>query len=347
MTGLAVKASGMVTSVGFNSASSCAAIRAGVRGAEETNLWDKESSEYLSAGRVHLPHWWVGTGKLAELVSPAIHECLMAAHPVRPEAIPILLGLSSKDRPCRFRDLDEAILVEVEHRLGFRLHPCSRLIPLDHISAVVALGEAEKLIAIGEAPCCIIAAVDSMLDQPLVEHYLEGQRMLTPIHSNGFTAGEAGSAVLVASPARTSDGELRVLGKALAREPATIDSTEPLRGDGLVAAIQEALGQAEVDYHDLDYRITDLNGEHYKFKELMLANMRLERKPRKAIFDIWHPIEYIGDVGAAIGPILFGLALHAGHKGYGTGPRALCLMGNDRGERAAIVFQYDPGECHE
>ena len=33
---------------------------------------------------------------------------------------------------------------------------------------------------------------------------------------------------------------------------------------------------------------------------------------------IWHPIEYIGEVGSAIGPLLLGLALESEATGYGA-----------------------------
>jgi 3-oxoacyl-[acyl-carrier-protein] synthase I len=84
---LAVTASGMVTPVGFNARSSLAALRAGIRNVHEVNLWDGECGEYLAAGKVPLPQWWVGVGKLAELAAPAIRECLQAALPEDPLAI--------------------------------------------------------------------------------------------------------------------------------------------------------------------------------------------------------------------------------------------------------------------
>jgi 3-oxoacyl-[acyl-carrier-protein] synthase-1 len=90
----------------------------------------------------------------------------------------------------------------------------------------------------------------------------------------------------------------------------------------------------------MHFRITDLNGEHYKFKEMTLAMVRYQRKPKPKLFDLWHPIEHIGDVGAAIGPLVLGVALHAGQKGYGNGPTVLCTFGNDDGERAAAVVTY-------
>jgi 3-oxoacyl-[acyl-carrier-protein] synthase-1 len=344
MPALAIKASGMVTAVGLNAPASCAAIRAGIRNVNETNLWDPESGTYLAAGKVPLRQWWVGLGKLADLAAPAIQECLTAAKPVAPQDIPVLLGVAPPDRPFRFAGLDGEILAEIERRLDFRLHPASRIIPRDHVAIVVALREAGQLIANKRAPCVIVAAVDSLLQHDLKNYYLSKRRLLTPNNSNGFSLGEAGSAVLVVPVAANADEELQILGMGLAREKATIESEEPLRADGLVQAIREAFREGGVTYEDLHYRITDLNGEHYKFKEMTLAMMRFPRKPKPKLFDLWHPIEYLGDVGAAIGPIVLGVALHASQKGYAIGPIVLCTFGNDDGERAALVATYQSGE---
>ena len=62
---LSITASGMVTAVGFNSPASLAAMRAGISGIDEVNLWDYEAGEYLSGGKVALPQWWEGLEKLA------------------------------------------------------------------------------------------------------------------------------------------------------------------------------------------------------------------------------------------------------------------------------------------
>jgi 3-oxoacyl-[acyl-carrier-protein] synthase-1 len=191
--------------------------------------------------------------------------------------------------------------------------------------------------------CIIVAAVDSLIRQDLAKHYLSKKRLLTPKNSNGFSMGEAGSAVLVTSGDARPEGQLRIMGMGIAREKAVIESEEPLRAEGLIQAIREAFRDGGVTYDDVQYRITDLNGEHYKFKEMVLAMMRFQRKPKPKLFDLWHPIEYIGDVGAAIGPMILGLALHAGQKGYGVGPGVLCTLGNDEGERAALVARYEVG----
>jgi 3-oxoacyl-[acyl-carrier-protein] synthase-1 len=331
----------MVTAVGFNAASSLAALRAGIRNVNATNLWDKFSGQFLVAGRVLLPHWWIGTGKLAELVAPAIDECMTAAYPVPRSRIPVLLGVSSPERPFRLRDLDDKIFDELERLLACQLHPESRLIRRDHVSVAVGLRLAESLMSDSRAPCCIVASVDSLIQQDLVEHYLERRRLLSERNSNGFCVGEAGSAVLVVSSGSEPMGELQILGVGMGHEKATIESEEPLRAEGLIDAIRSAFVSSSTSYDDLHYRISDLNGEHYKFKEMALAMVPFQRKPKGKLFALLHPIEYIGDVGAAIGPIMLGLTLHAGQKDYATGSTALCTFGNDDGERAAIVVRYN------
>src|SRR6516162_3324612 len=336
MARLAIRARGLVTPVGFNAAATLAAIRAGIRNVNQTNLWDSQTGTYLAAGKVPLPQWYVGLGKLADLVAPAILECLEAAQPIPPQSIPILLGVAPAERAFRLPGLDSEILAEIEHRLGFRLQAASKVIPRDHVSVVVGLREAGELIESGQAPCVIVAAVDSLLQHDLKNRYLSERRLLTPANSNGFSLGEAGSAILVVSE-DASHEDLHILGTGLARETATIESDRPLRAEGLVQAIREALHMGGATYDDLDFRITDLNGEHYKFKEMTLAMMRFPRRPKRRLFDLWHPIENIGDVGAAVGPVVLAIALHASQKGYGTGPTALCTFGNDDGERAALV----------
>jgi len=332
----------MVTAVGFNYASSCAAIRAGISSAKQANLWDGESGEFVTAAKVFLPHWWEGLGKLADLVAPAVQECLSAApNPV--EEIPILLGVAASDRPHRMEGLDDLLLDEVEYRLGLEHHPASAVINRGRVSAVVGIQQACQLIEQNLATYCIVAAVDSFLQQQVVEVYLDRRRILTSSNSNGFIPGEAGSAVIVARNESRSGASLEILGIGFGKEHAKIDSETPFRAEGLQKAIRDALADARMDIYDITYRITDLNGEHYKFKEAAFTLMRFEHEPVKKESQLWHPIECIGDPGAAIGPCVLSCALHAGQKGYGRGDVVLCHFGNDDGERAAVVARYARG----
>jgi len=339
MQQISIKACGLVTAVGFNSASSLAAIRAGIHGVKEENLWDWDAGEFLSAGKVDLPQWWEGLGKLADLVAPAIQECLNAAKPTDSAEIPILLGVAAKDRPYRLEGLDGQLLEEVEYKLNLNHHPMSTVIPMGRVSLVKGIQLAAHYFKTRQVPLCIIAGVDSFLDQEVVEAYMDQRRILTTDNSNGFIPGEAGSAVLLASTTEAAYSELSIKGIGIAKESASINSEEPLKGNGLAEAIAQALDDAETDIYNIRYRITDLNGEHYKFKEASLAATRFMHKPVKWTFDLWHPIEFVGDVGSAIGPLALAIALHANQKGYSISTNALCHFSNDDGYRGAVVVE--------
>ena len=64
---------------------------------------------------------------------------------------------------------------------------------------------------------------------------------------------------------------------------------------------------------------------------------------RKEEFDIWHPADCIGEVGAAIVPVVLAVALAAARKNYAPGPGALCHFAGDNSERAAVILRYEDG----
>lgn len=338
MKSLAVLAAGMVTPLGFNAPATLAALRAGVSAVGMIPWRDPQSGEPLRGAKVDLPQWWEGVGKLADLVAPAIHECIQSAQPMSPNAIPLLLGVAEADRPARTQGCEAQLLEEIEARLEFALHSDSVAFAGGQTACAHALLRAEALIASGKAPMCIVAGVDSYLQKPTVEAYASKRRLMTPDNSNGFFPGEAGSAVLVTSAAAAAGNScLRILGYGSAQEHATIDSTLPLKAVGLTQAIKQALAEAGLGMGRVNYRLTDLTGEHYKFKEAAFAANRLDKQKRAGALELWHPVEYLGEIGAAILPCLLGWALHACRMGYAPGPTALCHVGNDGGERCALV----------
>ena len=86
----------------------------------------------------------------------------------------------------------------------------------------------------------------------------------------------------------------------------------------------------------MDYRLSDLSGEHFYFKEAALALSRTLRR-RKEEFEVWHPAECIGETGAAAGIAMLAVADAARQMGYAPGPRVLLHLANDDGQRAAAV----------
>jgi 3-oxoacyl-[acyl-carrier-protein] synthase-1 len=346
MSDLAVIGGGMVTAAGFNARSTAAAVRAGISGIQLDNIWDSTAGDYMAVGRPRTPQWWEGPEMLAELAAPAIAECYEALrHGEEPDTIPILLLLSTTERPFRDPDLERVVPEGLESRLGFPMPEGSQIFNLERTGLFDALRHAARMFDADKGRNAVIVGADTFLRQRVVEAYIERRRVLTADNSNGFIPGEAACAALVAPPDHHAAEELRIVGYGRGREKGTIESDDPLTGDGLTEAMKTALGQAGITMDVTDQWLTDQNAEEYRVRECTVAQIRLERRtdPTRQPYQIQHPVEYLGEIGAAIGPCLLKLALAAHRSDYAHGARSLLTLGEDNGDRVALVLRWVQG----
>lgn len=348
---LAVRGVGLVTAVGLSAPASCAAFRAKISNPSETRFIDG-AGQWIMAHQVALEQPWRGLTKLARMAARAIEEALQHLPRAQWARLPMLLCVAEPDRPGRSEGLDERLAPMIEELLGVRFDRVrSDVVAHGRVGVAVALQGARRLLAPaarGSAASegvdgVLVAAADSLITWPTLGPYEREDRLLTERNSNGFMPGEAAGALLLgrSGSMRTGGraGELVVSGLGMAHEAGHIASDEPLRGDGLAAALRGALDEAGLAMHDIDYRIVDVAGEHYYFKEAALALSRTLRQ-RKEEFDIWHPAECTGEVGAASGMAMLALAEAACAKGYTRGSRILAHWANDNGNRAAAALQW-------
>ena len=336
---IAIKSTGLVTSVGLSAPATCAAIRAKISNPTETRFIDS-GGEWIMAHQVALEKPWRGRTKLTKMAAMAIAECLEGIPREEWASMPLLLCVAERERPGRLEGLDDQLFLDIQNELDARFAPESAIVAHGRVGVAIALAQARKLIHEGNTPNVLIAATDSLLTWPTLSVFERADRLLTAENSNGFMPGEGAGAVLVGRP--TGKGELLCAGIGFGMEAAHIDSGEPLRAEGLTAAIKGALADAGCQMHDLDYRITDLSGEQYYFKEAALALSRTLRQ-RKEEFDIWHPAESTGELGAAAGLCIVSLADAASHKAYAPGDGVLAHCANDLGHRAAAAFAFRGG----
>ena len=348
MTRLVVTACGMVTALGFNASASLAALRAGVSGVRGLPWPDPESGEPLRGAKIDLPQWSEEARTLADMAAAAIDECMRGINFSARAAVPIFIGVAAPRRPGRHPELERQLLDDISARLGLALHPTSALFAGDQTGCVDAIVDAGRWLATRDAEHVVVAGVDSYLRAHTLDAYAERMRLMTPSNSNGFFPGEAAAAVLLTKEERVRGDSLLIAGIGRTSESAVIESTQPLQATGLTDAVRRALDDAGVAMDRIAYRLTDLSGEHYKFKEAAFAALRLDRAQRESELEMWHPIEYLGEIGAAVVPCLLAWALHAARHGYAPGPWSLCHVGSDDGERAAMVLQsrttQDPDE---
>lgn len=338
---LAVQGVGLVTSVGGSAPASCAAFRAKVSNPSETRFTD-DSGQWIVAHQVGLGRPWRGLTKLARMAAQAIEEALQSLPREQWARLPMVLCVAEPDRPGRLAGLDEELAGMIEEIVGVRFDPAhSGLVAHGRVGLAVALNGARRLLASAAHRAVLIVAADSLIGGVTLAAYEREGRLLTEKNSNGFMPGEGAGALLLRAgdAGDVSQCRLAITGLGFAHEAAQVASEEPLRGEGLACAIRAALTDAGVAMHDLDYRIADLSGEHYYFKESSLALSRTLRRHKES-FDLWHPAECAGELGAASGVAMVALAEAACAKGYTPGPRILAHWANDNGHRAAATLQW-------
>lgn len=341
MKPLAVLATGMITGVGLDAPSSCAAMRSALDRFEETRFMDR-GGKWIVGSTAPLNPSSRGREKIVRMTASVISECLPALQGEDASQVPIVLSVAEPGRPGRVEGLDQSLLRDVAKQIGIRLHPESTVIANGRVGGAEAVCRAEQLIEQG-ARFCMVAGVDSFLVGATLAAFEAKNRLLTSKNSDGFIPGEAAAAVLLSPADKGTEGQFQCLGVGFGMEKATVESDEPLRGDGLAQAFRAALDAAGCSFEKVDYRITDANGEQYHFKEATLAMSRTMRV-LKAKFDIWHPADCIGEIGAAIVPCVIGVSRAAALKGYAPGKGALGHFGNDNGARAAMVLRLSEGQ---
>lgn len=333
---IAIRRAGLVTSVGLSAAASSAAIRAKLTHPSPTRVTDSRG-DWIVAHQVAFDTTCRGLDRLTHLAARVVEECMIDEPRVQWAEIPLLLCVAEPQRPGRIEGLDDRLFVDLQQRLNASFAPESAVVAHGRVAAAVALAQAHRLIHEHRHPQVVIAAVDSLIGWATLSRYDRDERLLAPFNSNGFMPGEAAGAVLVSAASKMA--QMQCWGVGFGMEPAHVESGLPLRGDGLTSAIKEALRQAGREMHQINYRVTDLSGEQYYFKEAALALLHTLRQ-RTESFDLWHPAECIGEVGAAAGIATLVVATVASQKGYGPGPDVLAHWANDEGQRAAAVLHW-------
>ncbi|MDQ0588988.1 hypothetical protein [Variovorax paradoxus] len=336
MNGVAVASVGLVTSLGRDAASTCAALRASVTNPSLTRFRGRDG-QWINAHQVELGAPWVGVSKLVQMALLATDECLAG---IRETAmggeLPVLLCTAEQQRPGRLADLDDAFFDGLRTGLGMRVdEQHSAIFPLGRVAALAALERARRLIVEHGCDRVLIVAADGLLSWPALKHYVDLDRVLREDNSNGFMPGEGAGALLIT--AAQVDDALRCTGIGVGIEPAPVLSGTPLRGDGLTAAIAHAMREAGLLADDIDFIVADISGEQYFFKEAALARARALRGHVRTL-DLWHPAEGIGEAGALAGVATIAAAWTAMRKGYACGPRVLVHGSDDASYRFAAVL---------
>jgi 3-oxoacyl-[acyl-carrier-protein] synthase-1 len=180
----------------------------------------------------------------------------------------------------------------------------SRLIATGRPGGIQAVELAFRYLSQSAASDVLIGGVDSLIDLPILGAWSNEERITSINVGDGFTPGEAASFLLLStSPNQRTLAKLHPPG--VAEESGHRYSSTPYLGNGLAKAFTEALQGFRGPLIDTIW--SSMNGESYGVKEHGVSLIRNQRSLCPS-FKVEHPADCFGDLGAAIGPTLLGLA---------------------------------------
>jgi 3-oxoacyl-[acyl-carrier-protein] synthase-1 len=334
-------AAGMVCSVGLSASTGCAAMRAGINKFDELPYWDARGLPVIGAAVPGLSLDLQFGPRLVEMLTMALRDCLSGTAGTPLQKVPLFVGLAERGRPGGGAWLTDTIIRRVEANLGMKFHPdLSRVISTGHTAGFECLRIAREVLEKSAVPGCLVCAVDSYINASSLYWLDQHWRLKREGHTDGVIPGEAAAAIYVQREVPTKmEARVEVVGLGFALEKAAVLTDEPLLAHGLAEAGQQALKEAGLGFHELDFRISDVTGENYGFREHALMEGRLARVVRKEHQPLWHAADSIGDTGAAAGVVQLARAKAAWTKGYAPGARAACFTSAVPGDRAVALLR--------
>lgn len=333
---------GMVTPVGLTAAAAAAALRAGIVRTRESSFIDRHSEpivasfldeKFLPALRLPKATLKVPSvryERMLRLAAPALQQaCQGISKPT------LLLALPEDGHGVGLEFLEQLAQqsgVELDVRR-------SKLFPHGRAGSLLALAEALRRLATNASTPVVVGGVDTYCDLPLLDSLWDESRLLVKGLTDGFVPGEGASFVLLSKPGQGRQLGLvplaRILGVGTGVEKGHLHATEPHLGDGLAEALHRLFSEVAAEKPRVRCVYAGLNGESFWAKEWGVSYLRHSHYFEEG-FRLEHPIDCMGDPGAALGPILLSLAAIGVQREYRQAP-CLVWCSSDRETRGAAL----------
>ncbi len=352
--GLAVAARGMCCALGWYAPAAVAAIRARLNHFRASEFVARDGQPIVAASAYGLNTW--GVERLGAMLRSSVLECLADARnsgaAMDTSRTALLLMLPEPGRPALQEEALAELFQDLVAELG--LSPESQLGWVGQGGLALALQTGEELIhptahgQRGVVDAVLLAAVDSLLDAPLIESLLNRQRLACDGRTDALVPGEGSAAILLMdSPPPDRLGMafhtgLRIDAWAHAIDPWRMDGDLPLQAKGLTQVLRGAAAAAGRDLADFEFHVSGANGEEWYAREIQMALSRAMQR-RRPSFPHQMLAHLLGETGTAA-PVMalawLSLALPQNHRGFGR--CGLVHFAGDDGQRSAAAVSLDP-----
>jgi 3-oxoacyl-[acyl-carrier-protein] synthase-1 len=332
---------GMITPVGFDAASTTAAVRAGVSAYKASEHYNKNYNPMrmavvpedalppLNPSIISNVGLTSREQRMLRLVAPALEEVMQSVSLTI--APPLLLAVpeSLPESPISIKSKFLDYLVT---QTGIQINkPFSRIMAKGRAGGIKVVEMAFKYFDTTGNDAVLIGGVDTYIDNNLLGRLDYQDRILAEEIMDGFVPGEAAGFMLLVSSRVIDKLPHRPLASlsypGIAEEKGHLYSEEPYTGEGLALAFHRAIEQA--DSKILHSIYASLNGESLGAKEYGVAYLR-NKSAFAEDLSVVHPADCFGDIGAAFGPVLMGIAA------LNKNTDVMCYCSSDMEMRAAI-----------
>ena len=304
---------GMITAVGANTAMTAAAVKAGMSGYRASRFFTETSRQPITMARVPdevfaSPEFDIDEGtynnRVIIMAVLALREAL-STQPIK-KSIPLILGIPEIHLPW----MDPSLLIaQLARQKDTHVHAdLVRRIDSGRSAGIEALELARHYLTHQKVDFVLVGGSDSYADVLRLRELEEHGRLLTPEAKDGFAPGEGAGFILLTQHlerALIRNGHVISIAQiGVGQEPGHLSSKEAYRGDGLDRAFKLAVDNYPAKISAI---YSSMNGEHHWAKEYGVAYSRNKDSFRDPIrFE--HPSDCYGDLGAATGAVLLGLA---------------------------------------
>lgn len=336
---------GMITPIGANTEMTAAAVRAGVSAYEASDNFS-HLAEPLTMTRIPQEVFTqmdigIDEGSYAnhiiKMAVLALRETL-SAHAFT-KSIPLILAIPEELPDVTY--IEPGLLIK--HLVSQKELPLHaglvRCFPSGRAGAIQGLELARHYLYHQRADYVLLGGSDSHWIYPRLGELDLAGRLLAPGNMDGFAAGEGAGFLLLtrhSQQAMIRDNHIVALcPPGLGEEPGHLYSKQPYRGDGLDQAFKQAL--ADFPENIIRAIYTSMNGENHWAKEHGVAYIRNKEYFHDPV-KVEHPADCFGDLGAAMAPVLIGLAAEDLFKN----PKAqahLVYSSSDGPARGAVVVE--------
>lgn len=335
-----ITAVGMLTSVGADANMTATSVRSGISAYQASSMLNKNFAPMIMAlvpeeALPPLEEDLTALGltarqqRLLRLATPAMQQIKESLS----ETVPLMLCGPEK-MPGRRSVLSDKFLnhLSVQTGLAFDIKN-SYVFPEGRAAGFFALEVAIQMLESGNHSEVLIGALDTYLDSFLLASLDAEDR----IHGEGvmdaFVPGEAAAFMLLKLADEKSS--VKIYPPGISEEPGHRYSSENYKGEGLANAVRESLSKAPAAKARTIF--ASFNGENFNAKEWGVSVIRNQAQI-DADFNMIHPADCYGDIGAATGPVLWALACVGMLKGYYQGP-VLCWASSEMQQRAAVFIE--------